>query len=187
VLGEALGEQEVLDPLEREMLALFQHQHGARAFPQTFIGHAHDGDVCYRRVPVEQVFYPVDGYILPAADNDVLAAADQRHVAVLVHRRLVAAPEPAVDDRLRGKVRAGEISGEEPGAPYLQVTHLARPGWLSRALHHPDLATSYGDPVGLLYPLPRKHGRPGDTDPPLGHAPRRADKAAQSSPGLRDE
>src|SRR5690349_4819543 len=78
------------------MGGLVRHHARARALAGARVSDAHDRDLAHERVAVEQVLDLTRAQLLTRADDDVLDAALDREVALVVQLAEVAGPEPAV-------------------------------------------------------------------------------------------
>src|SRR5215472_16737042 len=74
------------------------------------VGYPDDRDLGDRRVLVERLLDLARVHVVPAADDHFLLPVDDEEVAVLVGPRQVSGAEPAVGNRLRGRLRPPPVA-----------------------------------------------------------------------------
>ena len=155
-----------------------QHREGAGPLAQPWVGHRHHGDLLDPRMLVDQAFHLHDGHVLAAADDDVLGAPGDAHVAVAVDAREVAGVEPAV--RVGGEpFRVLEVADEVAGAPGLQAAFGVGGQHGAGVVHHADLHAVQRAAVGLEGLVGRIADPRGGDRAVFGHAPGGDDVGAQ--------
>ena len=103
-----VGGDLVLDELAQlfgaRLGAVLERDRGADLLAVLVVGHAEHRGLAHGRVLVEDLLDLARVDVVAAADDHVLLAVDDEEVAVLVDGRHVAGVQPAVADRLGGRV-----------------------------------------------------------------------------------
>src|SRR5262245_7675173 len=136
-------------------LAGFQPDRGRDLFAEEFALHGVDVDVRNGGVMAHQVFDLLGRDVLAAANYDVFDASGYAHIAVPVHRRLVACAQPAiVVNRRAGGIRVVVITLHHVVAAHDQLTGLVRAESLAgRRIDDPDLhlGQDHADGLGAMF------------------------------------
>ena len=103
----------------RPLPKLDPHRH---LLPKLFIGHAKDLGLLDGRMGVEELLHFLRINVLTAANDHVLQAADDLHVAFLIHDRELAAVEPPrLIDGFRGALCIAPVAPHDGVAPAAQL------------------------------------------------------------------
>src|SRR5712691_7396268 len=173
---------------ERGRLAGSRDHERAGALLEARVGHPDDGDRGDLRVRKEQVLDLGRGQVLAAADDEVLRAAGDREVSVLVEDAAVAGPEPAVRRvRLRGECRTLEVAERLRRGADEQVALRLRRHRPAVAVDDAQLRAGERMSVGPEHLLGRVGQPVAGHEAVLGHAPPGGDRAPEPRAGILDQ
>ena len=147
--------------VRRSVAAGAEHHREADLLAEPRILHRHRGGALHRRMPRRQFLDPRRMDVVAAADDDVLAAAGDAQIAVLVERAEIAGHEPAaLVEGVLGRRLVVEIAEHQAGAAPADLADLAgrRLGVGIVGLEDAQLVAGAGLAGGLDDPLGSSSG-----------------------------
>eukprot|EP01136_Pigoraptor_vietnamica_P000419 Opistho-1_new@25714 len=181
-----LGLEEGNDRRQVELPPRLGHHHRAGALAQALVGVGDHGGHGHVGVAVQQRLDLDHGNVLAAANDHVLGAPGDAHVAALVDAREVAGVEPV--GRVGAvELRALQVAAEVGAGAQQQLADLARRQRQAVDIDHLELDAGQRAAVGVdgaLVVVVQPRERDGAV---LGHAPGRHDLGAQRLARLLDQ
>src|SRR5262245_55048379 len=114
-------------------------------FTPQLIGHADNGDLLDRRMPLDGFFDLARIDVGSAADDHVLLAVEDEHVAAAVHVADVTRVEPSVPADVRGRLRLAPVAAHAGAATNHDLAHLTARDLAVLRIDDPDLDAGTGD------------------------------------------